>query len=71
MVGVRRIERFDLLVVAVLFLVGAATLYPVINVFSISLSHPNEIARGITWLPRHIDLSAYEFILDHPMIGVG
>ena len=39
--------------------------------FSISLSHPNEVARGITWLPRHLDLSAYEFILDHPMIGVG
>ena len=71
MVGVRRIEGFDLLVVAVLVLVGAATLYPVINVFSISLSHPNEVARGITWLPRHLDLSAYEFILDHPMIGVG
>ena len=71
MVGVRRIEGFDLLVVAVLLLVGAATLYPVINVFSISLSHPNEVARGITWLPRHLDLSAYEFILDHPMIGVG
>ena len=71
MVGVRRVERFDLLVIAVLFAVGAATLYPVINVFSISLSHPNEVARGITWLPRHLDLSAYEFILDHPMIGVG
>ena len=71
MVGVRRIEGFDLLVVAVLVLVGAATLYPVVNVFSISLSHPNEVARGITWLPRHLDLSAYEFILDHPMIGVG
>ena len=71
MVGVRRIEGFDLLVVAVLLLVGAATLYPVVNVFSISLSHPNEVARGITWLPRHLDLSAYEFILEHPMIGVG
>ena len=71
MVGVRRVERFDLLVIAVLVAVGAATLYPVINVFSISLSHPNEVARGITWLPRHLDLSAYEFILDHPMIGVG
>ena len=71
MVGVRRVERFDLLVIAVLFVTGAVTLYPVINVFSISLSHPNEVARGITWLPRHLDLSAYEFILDHPMIGVG
>ena len=71
MVGVRRVERFDLLVIAVLLAAGAATLYPVINVFSISLSHPNEVARGITWLPRHLDLSAYEFILDHPMIGVG
>jgi len=70
-VGVRRIEGFDLMVVAVLLLVGAATLYPVVNVFSISLSHPNEVARGITWLPRHLDLSAYEFILEHPMIGVG
>ena len=59
------------MVIAVLFVTGAATLYPVINVFSISLSHPNEVARGITWLPRHLDLSAYEFILDHPMIGVG
>ena len=67
----RRVERFDLLVIAVLLAAGAATLYPVINVFSISLSHPNEVARGITWLPRHLDLSAYEFILDHPMIGVG
>ena len=71
MVGVRRVERFDLVVIAVLFVTGAVTLYPVINVFSISLSHPNEVARGITWLPRHLDLSAYEFILDHPMIGVG
>ncbi len=71
MVGVRRVERFDLVVIAVLLAAGAATLYPVINVFSISLSHPNEVARGITWLPRHLDLSAYEFILDHPMIGVG
>ena len=71
MVGVRRVEGFDLVVVAVLLLVGAATLYPVVNVFSISLSHPNEVARGITWLPRHLDLSAYEFILEHPMIGVG
>ncbi|MDD9987139.1 MAG: carbohydrate ABC transporter permease [Spirochaetaceae bacterium] len=71
MVGVRRIEGFDLMVVVVLLLVGAATLYPVVNVFSISLSHPNEVARGITWLPRHLDLSAYEFILEHPMIGVG
>jgi putative aldouronate transport system permease protein len=70
-VGVRRVERFDLVVIAVLFVTGAVTLYPVINVFSISLSHPNEVARGITWLPRHLDLSAYEFILDHPMIGVG
>ena len=59
------------MVIAVLFVTGAVTLYPVINVFSISLSHPNEVARGITWLPRHLDLSAYEFILDHPMIGVG
>ena len=71
MVGVRRVERFDLVVIAVLFVTGAVTLYPVINVFSISLSHPNEVARGITWLPRHLDLSAYQFILDHPMIGVG
>lgn len=71
MVGVRRVERFDLLVIAALFVTGAVTLYPVINVFSISLSHPNEVARGITWLPRRIDLSAYDFILDHPMIGVG
>lgn len=71
MVGVRRIERFDLLVIAVLLVAGAATLYPVVNVFSISLSHPNEVARGITWLPRRLDLSAYEFIMDHPMIGVG
>ena len=71
MVGVRRVERFDLVVIAVLFVTGAVTLYPVINVFSISLSHPNEVARGITWLPRHLDLSAYAFILDHPMIGVG
>ena len=71
MVGVRRVERFDLVVIAVLFVTGAVTLYPVINVFSISLSHPNEVARGITWLPRRFDLSAYEFILDHPMIGVG
>lgn len=71
MVGIRRIERFDLLVIAALLVAGAATLYPVLNVFSISLSHPNEVARGITWLPRRIDLSAYEFIMDHPMIGVG
>lgn len=71
MVGIRRIERFDLLVIAALFVAGAATLYPVLNVFSISLSHPNEVARGITWLPRRIDFSAYEFIMDHPMIGVG
>lgn len=71
MVGIRRVERFDLLVIAALLVAGAVTLYPVANVFSISLSHPNEVARGITWLPRRLDLSAYEFIADHPMIGVG
>lgn len=64
-------ELFDYVVFAILVLVGTATLYPVANILSVSLSSPVEVSKGIGWLPRDLDSTAYAYILRHPWIPRG
>lgn len=64
----RRWELFDFFVVLALLIVAVVTLYPVANVLSTSLSSPVEVSRGISWLPRDFDTTAYQYILKHPAI---
>ena len=68
---VKHIDLFDVLIFFALLFVAMVTLYPVVNVFSISISSPLEVAKGIRWLPRDLDIVAYEYILKHPAIPRG
>ena len=64
-------DFFDVFVVVVLLFVGIVTLYPVANIFAISISSPMAVSRGISWLPKDLDSTAYEYILKHPAIPRG
>ena len=64
-------EFFDVFVVIVLIIVGIVTLYPVANILSISVSSPMAVSRGIGWLPKDLDSTAYKYILKHPAIPRG
>lgn len=67
----KRIQAFDVVVYALLLVVGLIMLYPVVHVFSISLSSERAIVQGISWFPKDIDLVSYKWILTHPMILKG
>lgn len=68
----RRIGLFDSFVILALLLIGIATLYPVVHVFSVSLSHPDEVLAGsVGWYPRRIDFNAYIYIFRHHLIPTG
>ena len=69
--GIRRTDAFDLFIVVFLFCVGVVTLYPIVNILSISISNPVEVSKGISWLPKKIDITAYQYILRHPAIPTG
>lgn len=60
---------FDIVVYFLMAIVLAATLYPLIYVFSMSISNPIEAARGHVWLfPKGIDLTAIRAVLSDSTI---
>lgn len=62
-------KLFDIFVRVVLILMVAASLYPFIYVFSMSISDYNEVLKGNIWLlPKGFSLEAYKLVFDNPDI---
>lgn len=62
-------KLFDVFIRVVLILMVAASLYPFIYVFSMSISDYNEVLKGNIWLlPKGFSLEAYKLVFDNPDI---
>ena len=65
MVG-RKIGIFDIFNMILLFLVSVSTIYPFINMFSISISPIEEVMRSnFIILPKKITFEAYEYVIKY------
>jgi putative aldouronate transport system permease protein len=54
---------FDCFNIALMLFVCAVTLFPLLNIFAISLSDPSYINAGsVTWFPRGWNFKGYEFV---------
>lgn len=60
---------WDLLIYAVLVLMTAISIFPILHVLSVSLSNNNEVTRaGLLLWPRGFTLASYEFIFKGPAL---
>ncbi len=60
---------WDLLIYALLALMTAISIFPILHVLSVSLSNHNEVTRaGLMLWPREFTLASYEFIFKGPAL---
>lgn len=60
---------FEIITVLLVTLLGIACLYPVMYIFSVSISNPQRYIQGEVWLfPKGFSLGAYKQVLRQPMI---
>lgn len=60
----KKLEAFDLIVIILLGFVFIVCFFPIMHIFSVSISHPQEVQKGISILPRGITLFAYQYMLN-------
>ncbi|WP_168121224.1 carbohydrate ABC transporter permease [Paenibacillus sp. HB172176] len=65
-----RFSTFDLVVFAILLVVGLLTLLPFMYVISVSLTPYSEVVRngGFVLIPQHFTMDAYRQLFDRPVI---
>ncbi|MBP3962836.1 carbohydrate ABC transporter permease [Paenibacillus lignilyticus] len=62
---------FDAVNIGLMLLLVVVTVYPLINVISVSLSHSDYISLGkVTWFPRGFNTMGYSVIFEKPMLYI-